>query len=259
MIFLIFFLLLTKIHSLNYFWLDHNSVISASQYCDQHCFKIASELVIALWCVVRLFNLQIYQLATKEKISFAYRNLTRDKHPLILWSGLCRANFKKTIDNAKAILDEHYRRTKKIHSVTEDIKFIEKYYQDINFNICWWDIWVEDQLGSFDKMKDLFESETPTIFNEIITNKFIWNEDKNICGMTHPPIIFDEQIYKKFVEENNHLPFNKGNYYFIIEAYRYYYKTKLSSVKTKKSKKNESKYIGNLRYFYSNYPVWLLN
>lgn len=107
-------------------------------------------------------------------------------------------------------------------------------------------------------MKILFESETPNIMFTIENNKFIWKEDRNICGMTHPPIIFDEEIYKRFIEENNHLPFNKGNYYFVIEAYRYYYKTKLFSVKTKKSKKNETKYIGNLRYFYSKYPKWLV-
>lgn len=256
MIFILFlFLILSKINSLNYFWLDHDSQISASQYCDQHCFKIASELAIALWCVVKIFNFKIYQHATQKNISFAYRKITR-KHPLILWNGLCRANFKKTIDNALAILDEHFKRTKKIHSVTHDILFLLKYYYLIDFNVKWWDIWVEDQIG-FNKMKEYFDSENPTIFNVIETNNSVFFEDRNKCGMTHPPIIFDE-IFDEFKIKNN-IDLSKGSYYFIVEAYRYYYKTKLTSVKTKKSKKNESKYVGNLRYFYSKYPEWLIN
>lgn len=254
MIYILFlFLILNKINSLTYFWLDHDSVISASQYCDQHCFKIASEIVIALWCVVKMFNFDLYKLATKENIPFAYRKIVR-KHTLILWTGLCRANFKKSIDNADAILNEHYARTKKKHSVRQDIDFLKQHYEKIDFNVKWWDIWVVDQSGSI----DLLVSESINIIYTIDTNKSVYFEDRNKCAMTHPPLIFDEIFRQEFKEKNPQIDFTKGSYHYIIEAYRYYYKTKMYSVKTKKSKKNESKYVGNLRYFYSKYPEWLL-
>ena len=144
-----------------------------------------------------------------------------------------------------------------MHSVGHDILFLLKYYRLIDFNVNWWDIWIEDQIG-FDKMKNFFDSENPTIFNVIETNNSVFFEDRNECGMTHPPIIFDEEIILEFKKKNSHIDFSKGSYYFIVEAYRFYYKTKMITMKTKKSKKNESKYVGNLRYFYSKYPEWLL-
>lgn len=280
---ILFLLLFSTANSLNYFWLDHDPVISASQYCDQHCFKIASEVCESIWMVVLFFAPDLYHLATKLGIPLTYRS-RRIKHklwhPLTFWNGLCRANLKKSLDNAIAILNEHKSRNGKLHMISKDLDFLSKHYQEIDYNGNFWYIWLERQLNcdSIFGLDYYLGEKKP---NKVTLEKIEWfkihsqianfvgvgdgdnnltvlEEDRNNCNMTHPPIMMKDNLFPEYKKANSHIDFTKGTLDHIIEAYRFYYKTKMTSMKTKKGKKNADKYVGNLRYFYSKSPEWLI-
>lgn len=193
-------------------------------------------------------------------------------HPLSFWNGLCRANLKKSIDNAIAILNEHKKRKGTLHIVSQDLNFLLEHYQEIDYNGGFWYIWLERQLNCDSEYGlDYYLGEKKP--NKVTQKKIQWfkihsqivgsgektvlEKDRNICNMTHPPVMLKDNLLDEFLRKNKHIDFSKGTLDHIIEVYRFYYKTKLTSVKSKKSKKNANKYVGNLRYFYSESPEWL--
>src|SRR4029078_2405504 len=96
---IIFFVLL------NYFWLSLDPDESASMYCDQHCFKIGSEIMESVWDVVLVLSPELSIEATKQGIPETSRKRRHSRkdclwHPLSVWNGLCRSNFHRSLINA---------------------------------------------------------------------------------------------------------------------------------------------------------------
>ena len=84
---------------LNYFWLSDDPVECASWYCDQHCFKIGSEVMESVWDAVSVLCPRLESLATKQGISTVnrkHRHAGEDMlwHPFTVWNGFCRENMR---------------------------------------------------------------------------------------------------------------------------------------------------------------------
>jgi hypothetical protein len=222
---------------LNYFWLSWDPEESAKWYCDQHCFKIGSEVVESVWDSVLVLAPELDEKADLEGITPFYRKQRHAKkgglwHPLSVWHGLCRANMKRGLENANAIFKEHQRRTGKSHTAWSDCKFLIRYVDEIDFQSDVWKSWYRTQNGTPNektKSKDLAsrhewcKSYAPKI------KKL----DRNTCEMTRPPLCVGTLL-------ENVDPLDDP-----IEVYRRYYEAKTKSVS------------GGMRYFYTTPPEWL--
>lgn len=114
---------------LNYFWLSLDPRESASWYCDQHCFKIHTELISAVWDSVLTLAPWVEEYADSKNIPRSYRTRRHAKpgqkwHPLSKWTGICRGNAVTSMINARALLEEHQHRTGRRHVVWADWEFL---------------------------------------------------------------------------------------------------------------------------------------
>lgn len=232
---------------LNYFWLSDDPDECASWYCDQHCFKIGSEIVESVWDAVLVLSPKLSQLANKENIPQTYRKSRHGKpdclwHPMSVWNGFCRSNMRRSLINANAIFAEHERRTGKQHSAWTDCKFLMLHVDDINFNSRRWLKWWMSQNGSSGT-----EGPSKTKPADLKKRK-IWckemglcwrkEDDRNTMPMTTPGQYINEAttggVFAGCKVPGDH-----------ITAYRNYYNAKASTVG------------GGMRYYYSEPPTWL--
>lgn len=227
-------ILICFIFLLNYFWLDNDPVKSASWYCDQHCFKIGSEVIESIWDAVDAVSPSLFSRATDQGIPMTYRRHRHAKkglwHPLSVWHCLCRANMYRGLVNAKAIFDEHTKRTGTVHKALTDYEFLIKNIRKINFNNSRWMDWYNTQNGTVN-MKNSEERKAWCARHAIDENGVsLTDVNRNTCKMTTPPImVFDECRV-----ENN-----------IIKSYKNYYHAKIFTIKN------------GMRYYYTPIPSWL--
>ena len=227
---------------LNYFWLSDEPVQSAKWYCDQHCFKIGAEVMESIWDVVLVLapNIEVIPSVSTG------RHSKKDSlwHPLSVWNGLCRANTRRSLVNANEIFKEHHRRTGTKHKAWKDCKELMKVVDEINFNSGVWKKWYASQNGDPDtkyrpvktKPKDLEARYRWMNDHGRISNKSVFEVDRNTCSMTEPPQCINEKLFPGCRVSGN-----------AVEAYRRYYNAKTKSFKNQ----------AQMRYFYSAPPFWL--
>lgn len=221
---------------LNYFWLSDDPEECASWYCDQHCFKIGSEVIESIWDPISVLAPDLFELATEQGISMAYRrrrHAPKDKlwHPLSIWHGLCMSNMKRGLINAKAIFVEHAKRTGCVHSASKDCDFLLKHITRVNFQTSIWKQWFSTQNGSSATHKNREERLKWCAVHAIAEQgKSINIVDRNKCEMTpHPILTFDECKID-------------GD---LIASYRNYYHAKVHTIKN------------GMRYYHTIPPSWL--
>lgn len=232
---------------LNYFWLSWDPKESASWYCDQHCFKIGSEVIESVWDVVLVLSPKLGDLADLKGIPSTYRKGRHAKkdclwHPLSVWNGLTRSNLKRSLINADAIFQEHKNRKGTEHSAWKDCKFLLKHVDSINFNDIRWKKWFTSQNGdeqskyrpSKTKPKDLKLRAEWCKTHAYLNDTSILDLDRNDCDMTEPPQCINDKLFPGCRVDGN-----------VIKAYRNYYKFKTTTVSS------------GMRYFYTKPPKWL--
>lgn len=233
---------------LNYFWLDYDPKKSAKMYCDQHCFKIGSEVVESVWDAVIVLSPELNILADKKGLSKTWRKSRHSHkdmlwHPLSVWNGLTRSNMYRSLINADAIFQEHKFRTGKSHSAWEDCKFLLNHINKVNFNTMKWLRWFASQSGSSDtkykpsktKAKDLKLREQWCSVHAVIDGINIEDIDRNICRMTEPPQCINEKLFPDCKVSD------------VVKAYKNYYIKKTDTVGK------------GMRYFYTSPPSFLIN
>lgn len=231
---------------LNYFWLSDDPVECASWYCDQHCFKLGSEVIESVWDAVLLLAPDLEKLADAEGIPESNRKRRHSKadglwHPFSVWNGFCRENMRRSLINADAIFAEHERRTGKQHSAWTDCKFLILHVDDIDFNSKRWLHWFCSQNGSTTtkytpsktKPADLVRRKELCREMKLLYRKA---DDRNTIPMTIPGQYINE---KTAAFAGCKVP---GDH---IAAYRKYYNAKATTVG------------GGMRYYYSKPPTWL--
>lgn len=228
---------------LNYFWLSDDPEESASWYCDQHCFKVGSEVIESVWDVVLVLAPDLQELADEKGITQNNRKRRHSKkdglwHPYSVWNGFCRANMKRSLINANAIFKEHESRTGKQHSAWADCKFLMKHVDEIDFNNKTWKSWFSSQNGSTDTKYTPSKTKKP-----MLATRKLWCEemglvidkrDRNKCKMTTPGQYINEKTFEGCKVKGDH-----------IAAYRNYYNAKVNTIG------------GGMRYFYTKPPKWL--
>lgn len=238
-------LLVTPSFALNYFWLSWDPVESAKWYCDQHCFKIGSEVIESIWDSVLVLCPDLSTLADDYQLSKANRKRRHAKegalwHPLSVWHGLCIANMRRGLENADAIFAEHYRRTGTSHVAWKDCKFLMEHIDTIDFSSKVWLNWYMSQNGSISaytpKKTDAAGLKKRREWC-LIHAKNITKLNRATCDMTEPPQCINEDI-PEF--KGCKVP---GD---VISAYRSYYRAKLYT-------------MGVMRYYHGTpIPSWIL-
>jgi hypothetical protein len=220
---------------LNYFWLSNDPEESASWYCDQHCFKIGSEVVESVWDAASMISPDLMDKATKAGIGMTYRHRRHAKegrlwHPLSVWHALSRENMRRGLLNAKAIFDEHHRRTGKLHSALKDWEFLSFKVEELDFDSERWQEWAEVQNGSSSNAKLHIARRAWWKTYAKSGRSSIYNVVRNECKMSPPPFMGFEECYIK------------GK---VVASYRKYYDAKIDTIK------------GGMRYYYTKPPKWL--
>lgn len=239
--------ILLLLYLLNYFWLSWDPDESASWYCDQHCFKIGSEVIESVWDAALTLKPSLGKLATSEAIGMAYRRMRHAKpgglwHPLSVWNGLTRSNMRRSLINAEAIFKEHQRRKGTVHSAWKDCKFLLKHIDTIDFNSKRWLRWFGSQNGDSKspyrpcktKPKDLVSRKAWCKVHCVLDGKNIVDVDRNTFDMTEPPQCINEKLFPNCKVSGD-----------TIQAYRNYYIAKTQTVG------------GGMRYYYTDPPRWL--
>ena len=234
-------------------------VESARWYSDAHCFKIGSEVVEMLWDAAILINPDLEAKADAAEVPKTYRRRRHSKpgclaHPLVVWTGLCRANFDRTIENAECIFQEHLCRTAKSHSAWSDLKWLRKRSKSLDFHSSGWTTFYESQNGSGPSVKtkpvDLLRRRE---WVERYVPYDLAKRDRNATGLenlTEPPQCINESIpaFKgcQVFTPSGTFRTQKQMFLDVVAAYREYYIRKASTVG------------GGFRYFYSSPPGWLV-
>jgi len=242
---------------LNYFWLSKDPAENASWYCDQHCFKIHSEVISSVWDAVLELAPWIEKLADEEGISMAYRTRRHAKpgptfrrwHPLSAWNALCYENCLTSMICARALLLEHRKRTSCKHKVWKDWKFLWKHIHEVSFSPHpggAWDTWKQKQFPDMTIEKLLkpfapipvrdFDLDDDTIPIEGLQPQLSWWTGQ----MTEPPRCINTKM-EAFEECVSVKPGFDG----LIEAYRKYYEAKTQTI------------AGGMRYYYTQPPGWM--
>ena len=246
---------------LNYFWLSMCPVESASWYSDAHCFKIGSELVETIWDAAVLVDPPLEDIADSQNLPKTYRRRRHSKpgcmaHPLVVWTGLCRANFDRQFENAEAIFQEHLSRTCKSHSAWEDLKWLRKHTSDLDFHSDGWAAFYASQNGS--EPATATKTKKPDLLRrrewvERYVPYDISKRDRNATGienMTEPPQCINENLPDfqgcQVFTACGTFRTQKQMFADAVAAYRKYYIRKASTVH------------GGFRYFYSTPPDWLI-
>lgn len=239
-VFLFLLLLVRPVVGLNYFWLSMDPVESASWYCDQHCFKIGSEVIESVWDVVLILCVELS--AEADLLGFGkanrYKRHSRPDtlwHPLSVWHGMCRANLLRGLVNANAIFAEHFSRTGTRHKAWDECLFLMKNIKRINFQSEKWKEWWDEQSckNPPKKTKPIDSEKRKKWAAEY---SFITKLNRNTHPtFTEPPqcISQDDPIFSRCRVPGD-----------VVRAYRSYYNAKLYK-------------LGFMRYYYSNPPKWL--
>lgn len=219
--------------ALNYFWLDLDPDVSASWYCDQHVFKIHSEVVESVWDAFLTLDPSLGDLADAEGLSKTYRKgrhapYVRGKegrsHPLSRWNTLARANAERSLINAKSIFDEHRRRTGTTHLAYKDWEFLVEILDRVPYTGPTYDAFLQREcLGSQEDRKWYVEHSKPYSDDEEFTN---------------PPRCINSKLFPGCDDLT------------LVGRYRQYYQLKTRTVKAGKE-------VG-FRYFHTLPPRWLL-
>lgn len=228
---------------LNYFWLSKDPKENASWYCDQHAFKIHSEVIASVWDAVLELAPWIGQLADEEEIPKTYRTRIHARpgqrwHPLSAWNAISYGNCLTSLINARELLLEHEKRTTCQHKVWKDWRFLWKHIHEVSFspNSKHWREWKERQFP------DTPVEELTKAFEPIPVRGFDL-EDADIpmvASMTKPPVCINTKIpdFQGCVS-------SKPGFDGIIEAYRKYYEAKTGTIS------------GGMRYYHSDPPGWM--
>jgi hypothetical protein len=223
--------------ALNYFWLSWDPVESAKWYCDQHCFKIGSEVIESIWDVVMVVCPDLEGTESMRK-----RRHARDGclwHPLSVWHGLCRANMHRGLINANAIFEEHYRRTGTRHTAWKDCLFLLKNISKIDFSSDAWVGWFFSQNGKEGTKYTPIKTKPADLAKRrawcLIHAPNILNIDREQCSLTEPPQCINEVEFRGCRVPGD-----------VVKAYRRYYQAKLYT-------------MGLMRYYHtSTLPPWVL-
>jgi len=215
----------------------------AHMMCDQHCFKIGSEIIESVWDGVLVLAPDLGQEADILGIPGGYRNKRHSKqghmwHPFSVWNTACKANMKRSLINADAIFKEHLSRTGTSHCAWEDCKYLLYNIDRINFMGKRWVRWYATQNGVSEattppaaKAKDLKARREWCLVHTLVEGV-----DRNSCKMTEPPQCINE----------SQLEFSgckvPGD---VVAAYTKYYIAKTKTIK------------GGMRYYYTTPPEWL--
>lgn len=231
---------------LNYFWLSYDPRLTAKMLCDQHCFKIHTEVISAVWDSVLELAPWVEDLASEEKIPRTYRNRiharpgsfnpseTQPKwHPLSKWCGISRNNAKTALINSRAMLEEHQRRTGRVHVVWKDWYFLWGVLPLVNYSIgSRWSTWKEIHFPDLEleKLLQEFRPVPETWFqSDSRAGDGPWSTGPEYY--TDPPRCFGKFVPSPGIS--------------LIQSYREYYEDKTKTIK------------GGMRYYYSNPPEWL--
>jgi len=237
---IIFFIcIIPSATALNYFWLSWDPNESARLYCDQHCFKIGSEVVESIWDVVMTICPELNIKADDLGLTKANRKRRHSRvgtlwHPLSVWHGLCFSNMHRGLINADAIFREHYTRTGTKHSAWKDCLFLLKYLSLVSFTSKEWEKWYLSQNGEIGTMYTPAKSKKKDLEKRRewcgIHAFNILEMDREGCPMTEPP---------QCMEPHCKVPGDT------VRAYRKYYQNKLYT-------------MGIMRYYHkSPIPSWI--
>lgn len=218
---------------LNYFWLSPDPKLNAKWYCDQHCFKIHTELISSVWDAVSEIAPWLCEEADEAKIPNSYRGRIHARpgskwHPLSAWNGLCLENCLTSLECARALLEEHESRTGCHHKVWKDYEFLVEKIGEVSFTSGMWVKW--------------FESQFPGKKKEDVLKPFakVPGSPRDLGYMTEPPRCIDlKNSFFKECKSSGH------SFDDLVKVYRKYYEAKTLTIK------------GGMRYYYSPVPKWL--
>lgn len=224
---------------LNYFWLSLDPRESASWYCDQHCFKIHTELISAVWDSVLTLAPWVEDWADTCGIPRSYRTQRharpgRKWHPLSKWTGICRGNAVTSLINARALLEEHQRRTGRRHVVWADWEFL-------------WEVLPSVRYERHPLKKDAGKS----THEQFLSHHFSSTEIKKFRPFSPvPEVWFPLKVAlstKLFYTEPPRCfgKWEAPNHHTLVQAYRGYYEDKTLTMKQ------------GMRYYHSLPPEWL--
>jgi len=236
-LYLLFFLL-------NYFWLSWDPKKSASYYCDQHVYKIGSEVIESVWDAVLELAPELGEKATKKGLNLTYRHRRHSKpgmmwHPLSVWHCLSKANLKRGLINADEIFREHQRRTGTKHSAWRDCKFLLKRLEKIDFTSKRWSTFYKSQSGKCapSKTKPIDVKRRIELFEtyEWQAALSIDRNDADLDFLTPPQCMNDADVAFHGCRVIGDT----------LAGYRNYYTAKGSTVS------------GGMRYYHTTPPSWL--
>jgi len=224
---------------LNYFWLSPDPKVNAKWYCDQHCFKIHTEVISSVWDATLELAPWIDKLADEEGISRAYRSRIHARpgckwHPLSSWNALCLGNCLTSLIAARCLLEEHESRTGCHHKVWKDWEFLWDKLGEISFSSVRWDHFFQEQFPGASPQNKLKK------FAPIPSRDFGLGDFPGEAYMTEPPRCINTKL---LAFENSKS--SKGGFEGLTEAYQKYYKAKVHTIK------------GGMRYYHSRVPKWL--
>jgi hypothetical protein len=213
--------------SLNYFWLDLDPVKSAAQYCDQHAFKIHSELVESVWDAFLMLSPSLDAEASAAGLPPTYRKRRHSKpggksHPLSRWNTLARGNAERSLLNAKCLFDEHRHRTGTTHAAYRDWEFLVDALPRIPY---------EGELYDEFLHRECLATEADRAWYRRHSSPFPDEE------FTEPPRCINAKLFPGCDDPD------------VVVSYRKYYQLKNATVKAGAKT--------GFRYFYSEPPRWL--
>lgn len=230
--------------TLNYFWLSLDPYKCAEMYCDQHCFKIGSEVIESCWDCVMTINPELVVLHKNIGGKDTYRKgrhiLTKDRlgnikqkrwHPMCIWTTLCKSNLYRMIQNAEAIFIEHESRTGTLHQAYNDCMFLLEHIDKVDFHS---DIWLEwyNSVAINNEHHNILRWDKALSMNRNV-----------IKGIRTINLMFPECV----TDRGNNYNTNEINYNNLVSSYRNYYKQKVTTLKRP------------MRYYYNKPPTFLFD
>lgn len=233
---------------LNYFWLSLDPKESAGWYCDQHVFKIHSEVIESVWDAVIFLNPELKERALEQGMKPTYMKQRhsggafgggtsggRRWHPLSLWNVLRKENAKRSLLNAKYIVKEHTRRTGTVHSCKEDLDYLLEVIDEVDF---------PSSKFSDGKLKfGSLPSRTRHFLDfQLKDRKDLLEEAPypELRGCTVPPKCINETLFPGVKTRD------------LVTSYRNYYLAKAVS-----PQEGGNGVSGGMRYYYTSPPKWM--
>lgn len=239
---------------LNYFWLSLDPKESAGWYCDQHVFKIHSEVIESVWDAVIFLNPELKERALDQGMKPTYMKQRhsggvsgggvsggggsggeRRWHPLSLWNVLRKENAERSLLNAKYIVREHTRRTGTVHSCKKDLDYLLEVIDEVDF---------PSSKFSDGKLKfGSLSSKTQHFLDFQLKDRKTLLEEASypeLRGCTEPPKCINEVLFPKVKTQD------------LVTSYRNYYLAKAIS-----PQEGGNGVSGGMRYYYTSPPRWM--